>query len=219
VIQPLFQGVVVSAGQQLSSQAAGHWFLPEQVETIEQLTEVTSSVDRPDPALGVEVETCLSHRPIQEARPEFDRLAGLGGISAIGGEVAGRPLGQSVVEESRLAVEGREGNEREVPVDLVETDAHGRELETIPKQAASLEDLEGGTQVLRLGAGAIEDEPPLLGPQLDVAGHWLVIKAEILGDRAEQDVQDRVFFIEQGRSSSSRRMRSQRCVRLKVLRR
>ena len=106
-------------------------------------------------------------------------------VGPIGGEIAGGGVG----EDFRLRGLGRKvRHQRPVPIELVPGHVHRREKEAIAEVAAPAQDLGGLLQVLPTGPRAVQEQTIVMGPNLRIAGHRLVVQPQQLGVGAEQHV-------------------------------
>ena len=84
-----------------------------------------------------------------------------------------------------------------MPVNLMSAHAHGWILEPVAEYSALLDGAHGFLDLFRVSGGAVQQQLAVWQPQLHVAGHRLVVQAEIVGDAAEQDVQQLVLAPDQ----------------------
>ncbi len=128
-------------------------------------------------------------RAAQHSRPEIDARLRIGSFDAVGRQISEGCIGHN---NRVLLADGQEGDERAMPVDFVVADPHGGELEAIAEQAALADRLGGVQELLARRQWPIEQQFPMLGPELRVAGHRLVVEPGGLG-RIEQDVGHAIF--------------------------
>jgi hypothetical protein len=122
---------------------------------------------------------------LEETRPELDRTLPVGLVDVVCRQIPWR----RILEQNRRAGFARQVcDQRAMPVDLMQADAHSRELKAVAEQASLADRLKGALYLLRSGTWAIEKETVVLRPYLDVACHRLAVKLDIIRLRAEQDV-------------------------------
>lgn len=112
----------------------------------------------------------------------------------VSGEVAERGRRQ----QGRLARVIQVGNEGTMPEDLVTSDAHGGKEETIAEQSALGQGGLRPIQIVTSGLGTIEQEMPVVRPDLGIAGHRLAVQAQVVGLRTEQDVSHPILVGQDG---------------------
>ncbi len=83
-----------------------------------------------------------------------------------------------------------ECNQGPLPEDLVPTHPHGGKQEPVPEQPALDQRRLGRAELFRGSDGAIQEPVEVPGPKLAIASHGLVVQAQCLWGRAEQDLAD-----------------------------
>ena len=85
-----------------------------------------------------------------------------------------------------------------MPIDFVPTNLHRREQKTIAKMPPAAQGL--GRTLDRRGVSSrtIQQQPAIVRPKLDIAGHRLAVQPQIVGGRAEQHVRHAVFAVGHG---------------------
>ena len=188
----------------------------EQVAGVQELADVEERLPQVILAdVREERDGLAVQRSVEHPRPELHGPVEPRLVESVGREIAERRVGQQLRFAARLRAKR---DQRAVPIDLMLAHAHGRIDHAIAEEPS------GGQpvgHVLEIGGRrprTVEQELVVVAPDLGVAGHRLVVEADVVGSGAEEHVGQLVLGAGDGQGVFIARIRCQRCERRNVSR-